>query len=161
TGEYGLVGIEERIREPESIDWRRIAPQYNGWMRFAPGYTDATFLIFDVKKFLARYGLRGVRGRRVRGNWDFEYDYGICQRLPRHKYLRPYHTAKYAIANLIKDDDRPILYHQWYGSHRERLSHPSASAWIPGLDETVALVERGEAAFVADYPNLDFADTTP
>jgi hypothetical protein len=79
-----LVGIEERIRECPGVDWRRLAPAYNGWMRFEPGYVDATLLLFDLSRFKQRWGLRGVRGRRHKIGYNIEYHYGICERLPRH-----------------------------------------------------------------------------
>jgi hypothetical protein len=160
-GRWDLVGIEERIRETPDTDWRRIAPQYNGWMRFAPGVMDATFLMFNLREFLRKWGLRGIKGRPPRGSLECEYHYGICEKLKRHKYLLPYHTRKYGWGNLIKDGETPVLWHQWYGSYRARIGGTQFEPTLRGTNETIAIVQRGEEAFLADYPNLDFSNLTP
>ena len=161
SGEFDLVGIEERIREAPEIDWERTAPQYRGWMRFAPGYTDATLLLFNWGAFRRKWGLRGVRGNHPPGTLEHEYHYGVCEKLPRHKYLRPFHTAKYGMGNLIMDEGRPVLWHQWYGSWNSRLTIAAPEETVFGVRETVNRAQAGEAAFMADYPNLDFSDITP
>jgi hypothetical protein len=161
--EFQLVGVEERIREPPAFEWQRFAPQYNGWMRFAPGLMDATFLLFNLRQFLDRHGLAGVRGRRPVGAWDYEYHYGICQKLPRHRYLRPYHTARYGTGNLIVDDATGVhvLWHQWYGSHRLRLEAGQTDFYIPARAVTAALASQGETAFLTDFPDLDMQELKP
>lgn len=161
SGTWDLVGIEERIREAPGIDWEKTAPQYRGWMRFAPGYTDATMLLFNWGEFRRKWGLRGVRGDHPPGTLEHEYHYGICEKLPRHKYLKPFHTAKYGMGNLIMDGERPILWHQWYGSWNSRLTIPTPEETVFGVNETVNRAQAGEAAFMADYPNLDFSNLTP
>ena len=158
NGSYDLVGIEERIRVPASMADLALPPQSNGWMRFAPGSTASNFLLFNWREFKARWGLRGVIGARGRAFKDHEFDYGIGQKLARHKYLRPFHAPKYGLGNLLKDGDTGVLWHQWYGSYRTRLvpgaSYPDESAMYAG-------VERGERAFLADYPMLDLSGLAP
>jgi len=144
-GRYDLVGIEERIREPHG----------RGWLRFAPGYMDATFLAFNLGSFLRRWGLRGVEWKRTPDVWSREFHYGICQKLERHKYLLPFHTRKYGWGNLLKDGETHVLWHQWYGSYRKR---PLGSDDLRGA---VGDLEKAERAFFADYPNLDLSCLTP
>lgn len=156
-GRYDLVGVEERIRLPEYVEFDPW-PESNGWLRFAPGSTASNFLIFDWRAFESRWGLRGVLGTRPKGVRHFDFDYGIGQRLPRHRYLLPYHVQRYGIGNLLKDGDAPVLWHQWYGSYRTRLAGGAAA---PGETEIYSLAQAGERAFIADYPNLLLADASP
>jgi hypothetical protein len=160
-GEWDLVGVEERIRECPEVDWRALASQYDGWMRFAPGYMDATFLMFNLERFKHRWGLRGVGTSHPRGTLEGEYHYGICEKLRRHKYLRPYHTARYGMGNLLMDDDIPIVWHQWYGSYAQRLGGSHAELTAGDLSATIELATRGQANFLADYPHLDFGGLQP
>lgn len=163
-GRYDLVGIEERIRLPDNLDtgpW----PGSDGWLRFAPGCTASNFILFDWRAFKARWGLRGILGKRPPGTRHFDFDYGIGQRLPRHHYLRPFHARKYGIGNLLQDGDTPIVWHQWYGSYRTRLSAGASTPWNADSDSSARAVypvaEAGERAFIVDYPDLDFADLSP
>ncbi len=155
---YDLVGIEERIRMPSGVPDIPSPPESNGWMRFAPGCTASNFILFNWRRFKARWGLRGVIAARTDGAKDYEFDYGIGQKLPRHKYLLPYHAPRYGLGNLLRDGDTAILWHQWYGSYRTRLqpgaAHPDESHLYSGA-------ERGELAFVADYPVLDLSGLAP
>jgi hypothetical protein len=158
AGRYDLVGVEERIREPEALagTWPQL--HANGWMRFAPGCTAANFLLFHWRSFAARWGLRGVIGERVRGARSYEFDYGIGQKLLRHRYLQPFHTRRYGLGNLLKDGDATIAWHQWFGSYRTRMlagaTHPDRSAMF-------ATVEMGERAFLEDYPALELSSLVP
>jgi len=148
-GRSDLVGIEERIRLPQdAAPW----PDTAGWLRFAPGCTAANFLLFDWQAFKSRWGLGGVFGTPVAGARHFDFDYGIGQRLARHHYLRPYHSPKYGLGNLLKDGDQPVAWHQWYGSYRTRLREST------GL---YAIAAAGERAFMADYPHLSQEDLSP
>lgn len=152
-GLAGLAGIEERIRVPQRLQadaW----PGSNGWLRLAPGCTASNFLIFDWQAFRSRWGLRGIFGTPQSGAWQFDFDYGIGQRLPAHHYLKPFHTARYGLGNLLKDGDAPVLWHQWYGSYRTRLAEPAE-----GPVQSIA--EAGERAFLADFPNLDLSGLSP
>jgi len=158
SGRYDLLGVEERIREPPGVDWRRLAPEFEGWLRLAPGQVTCNFIVFNVRAFLARWGLRGVIGRRPRRAKDYELDYGVGQRLTRHKYLLPYHTRRYGLANVLMDGETAVAWHQWYGSHRARLTGIEIP---PETRERVALVEGGERACLADYPRLDLSALTP
>jgi hypothetical protein len=150
-GRYDLVGIEERIRLPETVQaaWG----SNNGWLRFAPGQTASNFLLFDWHAFRSQWGLRGVFGQPTPGARHFDFDYGIGQRLRAHRYLRPFHASRYGMGNLLKDDGEPVLWHQWYGSYRTRL----------GANDVAerAIAEAGEKAFIVDYPNLEFGSVTP
>jgi hypothetical protein len=159
-GCYDLVGIEERIRVPDAI-WKRHWPEDNGWLRFAPGCTAANFILFDWRAFRRKWGLRGIWGRRPAGTEDYEFDYGIGQKLQRHHYLLPYHAQKYGMGNLLKDGEAPILWHQWYGSFRTRLVGRADQAAGPPDEVVYSVVEAGERAFLADYPALDFASLLP
>lgn len=159
-GRYDLVGIEERIRNPSDFDWTRFGPPFNGWWRFAPGSTDATFLLFNWREFKAKWGLRGVKGKRQPGAWNYECHYGICQKLKHHKYLLPYHTRKYGGGNLIKDGDTTVLWHQWCGTYRA-WAPESGTGMAPGSREDLMLLQGAELAFRADYPNLDLSGLTP
>ncbi len=162
-GQYDLVGVEERIRMPDSI-WKSQWPEAGGWLRFAPGCTAANFIMFNLRAFKTRWGLRGVWGKRPHGTLHYEFDYGIGQKLTRQHLLLPFHARRYGMGNLLSDDGKPVLWHQWYGSYRTRLLD---SAREPGNssepDDRVVydVVEKGELAFVADYPALDFSDLTP
>lgn len=148
-GTCELIGIEERVRLPPSFEeaW----PGSGGWLRFSPGNTAANFLIFDWTGFKHRWGLRGVFGTPTPGSQHFDFDYGIGQRLRTHLYLRPFHTHRYGIGNLLKYQDTPILWHQWYGSYRTRLAPDTV-----GERNVRAIAQAGEQALLADYPNLDF-----
>ena len=158
---YDLVGIEERIREAPGVDWVRIHPENNGWLRFAPGLIACNFILFNWREFRQRWGLRGVRGKRPSGSKDFEYDYGVSQRLKRHKYLLPFHTRKYGLGNLLKDGETPILWHQWYGSHGTRLESGQPDGRLPQVQAMLSMIEAAERAFLADYPNLDLKELIP
>jgi hypothetical protein len=141
-GECDLVGVEERIGLPRGA----------GWLRFAPACTASNFLIFDWRAFASRYGLRGIFGTPPAGASHFDFDYGIGQRLTRHHYLRPFHTGRYGLGNLLKDGDTPVAWHQWYGAYRTRLADDHRAH---------AIAADGERAFIADYPNLDFSALVP
>ena len=116
-------------------------------------------LMFNWRAFRERWGLAGVRGHRTRGALEYEYDHGIGQRLARHRYLLPFHTATYGMGNVLTHDGIPVLWHQWYGAYRARLQSSE-----PFQCDTSVLLEhaaRGEAAFIADYPNLDLSSLVP
>jgi hypothetical protein len=163
-GSYDLVGIEERIRTPEWV-WKRLWPEIGGWMRFAPGYMDATFLMFNLRTFQQKWGLRGlVRNRPLDSAPINELHYGLCEKLSRHEYLMPYHVPKYGMGNLLVFGGTTILWHQWYGSYRARqldLEPASPETLDPDGKILVPVLERGESAFLADYPNLDFSGLVP
>jgi hypothetical protein len=155
---WDLVGMEERVRDsPWSADRM---PSTHGWWRFAPGQVAGPLMMFDWFEFRRRWGLSGVRGERSYGAWEYEYDYGIGQKLTRHKYLLPFHTARYGIGTVLKDGDAAVLWHQWYGSYRTRFAdtQPSSS---PVVDQLVAYARQGEESFLADYPNLDLSVLHP
>ncbi len=166
-GCYELVGVEERIRMPDHI-WQTQWPGSGGWLRFAPGCTAANFMLFNLRSFKARWGLRGIWGTRPLGTLHNEFDYGIGQKLTRQHLLKPFHTHRYGMGNLLADDGAPIAWHQWYGSYRTRLASPPgdaapppAEALAPADSLVYAVVEAGEQAFLADYPDLDFSALTP
>lgn len=154
-GRWNLVGVEERIRFSPAL--QRTALGYPGWLRFAPGQMDATFLMFNWRAFRETWGFSGIHGRRPYGAWEFEDHYGICQHLRRHEYLLPFHTGAYGMGNVLKSGDTPVVWHQWYGAYRTRL----ASEVTAVHGELIAHAQRGEAAFLADYPRLDFSALTP
>jgi hypothetical protein len=160
-GLYDLVGVEERVREPPGVDWNRLRPAFRGWLRFAPGSAASNFILFNLREFRAKWGLRGVIGKRPKETKDFEFYYGIGQKLSRHKYLLPYHSRRYGFGNLLKDGDTAVVWHQWYGAYRGRLVGSEPGAYEPGVADTYAVVEIGERAFIADYPDLNFSDLTP
>ncbi len=161
---YDLVGIEERIRVPDRI-WTRLWPEAGGWLRFAPGYADATFLLFDCENFLRRWGLKGLASAtRPPPGWHWERHYGLCERLARHHYLLPHHAPRYGMGNLLKDAGEPVLWHAWYGSHAARClgALPGERAPQGPSDSAVRkVVESAERAFIEDYPDLEFDDCTP
>lgn len=156
AGAYDLVGVEERIREAPASDWQHHRPGLGGWLRYAPGQVASNVLLFDWERFRRRFGIGGVIGRRTAGALHYEFDYGIGQRLPRHRYLVPYHTARYGLGNLLCDGDRPVAWHQWYGAFRARLGTEATRG-----DDTALMAARGEAAFLTDQPDLDLAGRTP
>lgn len=156
-GEYDLAGVEERIREAPGAPSRA---KLRGWLRYAPGCVASNFLLFNWRTFEARFGLRGVIGTRMLGMHHFEFDYGIGQRLPRHHYLRPYHTIKYGLGNLLMDGETPLAWHQWYGSFRTRLAGEEPEAAGSRIDGTAGAAERGERAFLEDYPDLNLSGLT-
>lgn len=158
-GRWELVGVEERVRNHPEIGDSRCWPGYSGWMRLAPGYMDATFLMFNLRAFLREWRLKGIRAKQP-SPADYEFHYGICEKLTRHKYLRPYHTSRYGIGNVLMDGDTAVLWHQWYGAYRTRLEGPEAENF-PATRELAALVGNGEKAFVSDYPNLDLSNLLP
>jgi hypothetical protein len=157
-GRYDLVGIEERIRVPEGLEAASLPCAARGWMRFAPGRTASNFILFNWREFKRKWGMRGVVGVREDSAKDYEFDYGISQKLPRHKYLQPFHVRKYGLANLLKDGDSAVLWHQWYGSYRTRLV-PGAA--YPDESAMFSEAQNGERAFLADYPHLDFTELSP
>jgi len=162
-GRYDLVGVEERIRVPDEI-WTRHWPQAGGWLRFAPGCMDSNVLMFNLKDFKAKWGLRGIFGSRTGAGHSFEFCYGICQRLARHFYLRPHHLKKYGMGNLLMDGTTPIVWHQWFGSYRTRLAGAAPedqSAGEPDDRAIYPVAEEGEIAFLKDYPQLDLSEMTP
>lgn len=158
---YDVVGVEERIREPAGAPWQRYAPEFDGWLRLAPGHVDSNFVIFNLRQFVARWGLRGVIGTRPRRTKDYEFTYGVGQRLTRHKYLLPYHTRRYGLGNLLTDGDVAVVWHQWYGSRPSRHPRLTDEGISSGFDERLGMIEQGERAFLEDYPNLDLSDLEP
>jgi hypothetical protein len=150
---WNLVGIEERISVPPELG--------NGreWLRYAPGYMDATLLIFNLRDFIARWGWRGIKGRGASGSRQWEYHYGICEKLTKHKYLRPFHARPYGLGNLVRDGESNILWHQWYGSHAARVAADGSR--VSGLPDVIDTVRESEAAFRRDYPNLNLSTVTP
>lgn len=151
-GHSDLVGIEERIRLPEQAV--TAAPRAQGWLRYAPGRTASNFLVFDWQAFRSRFGLRGIFGTPQSDAQHFDFDYGISQRLTRHHYLRPYHSSRYGLGNLLKDGEMPVAWHQWYGAHRTRFAG--------GVDAQMQqIAEAGERAFLADYPRLELGNLGP
>jgi len=157
-GHCDLVGIEERIRVPATMADAALPCAARGWMRFAPGCTASNFMLFNWRAFRARWGLRGVLAARRGMAKDHEFDYGIGQKLPRHRYLQPFHTRRYGLGNLLKDGDATVAWHQWYGSYRTRLL-PGVS--FPDESAMYAQAQEGERAFIADYPALDLAGLAP
>ena len=157
-GRWDLVGMEERVRDSPTA--AAALPSTNGWWRFAPGQVAGPLLMFNWREFRRRWGMSGVRGRRSYGAWEYEYDHGIGQKLTRHKYLLPFHTTRYGMGNLLKDGDAAVLWHQWYGSYRTRFdgqrrgrrSATGRSCRARGARQ------EGEAAFLADYPDLDLSN---
>ena len=156
---YDLIGVEERIVEPPTADWQHQAPAFGGWLRLAPGHVDFSITLFNLREFIARWSLRGIVGVRPPDTKDYEYIYGVSQRLTRHKYLLPYHTQRYGLGNLLKDGDIAVAWHQWYGSHRSPLR--LARGLYPEPDARIAFVEQGERAFLEDYPTLDLSCLMP
>jgi len=156
---WDMVGIEERIRDHPAINGARLWPQNRGWMRLAPGYTDATLLMFNFREFMRRWGLRGLRPKKPFPT-DYEFHYGICEKHTQHKYLLPFHTPRYGIGNVLKDDDIAVLWHQWFGAYRTRLEGPEADV-LPGTRQLAGTIRQGEEVFLADYPNLDLSNLTP
>jgi hypothetical protein len=157
-GRWDLIGMEERVRDSPQI--AGTMPSIHGWWRFAPGQMAGPLLLFDWHNFKHRWGLSGVRGRRSYGAREYEYDHGIGQKLTRHKYLLPFHTSKYGIGTVLKDGATAVLWHQWYGSYRTRFGGAETGTGPAG--ETAATYARqGEAAFLADYPNVDLSDLCP
>jgi hypothetical protein len=150
-GDCDLVGVEERIRLP--VELEELSPGDRGWLRFSPGDVASNFLLFDWQSFQRRWGLRGVFGRPRAGARHFDFDYGVGQRLERHHYLRPFHVARYGIGTLLRDGERDVVWHQWYGSYRTRLDESSAT-----LRDLVA---QGERAFLDDFPRLRFDGARP
>ena len=159
---YDLVGIEERIRVPDAI-WQRHWPACGGWLRFAPGYMDATFLMFNLREFVRRWRLRGMMSRQSIAGASHEFHYGICEKLKRHRYLLPFHARKYGMGNLLKDGDTALLWHQWFGAYRTRLTgtDPAPDDTEPADSTVLPVAENGERAFIADYPNFDFSGLEP
>lgn len=153
-GHYDLVGVEERVRLPEGLAGAQ-SPGMRGWLRFAPGCVAANFILFNLREFEARWGLRGIWGRRPSGNLHHEFYYGIGQKLPRHHLLLPFHARRYGIGNLLADNGVPVVWHQWYGSYRTRLAGAANERMV------YPVVEAGERAFIADYPEPDFATLAP
>ena len=158
AGRWNLVGMEERVRD--SPHTASALPSTNGWWRFAPRQIAGPVMLFDWFEFRQRWGLSGVRGRRSHGAWEYEYDYGIGQKLTGHKYLLPFHTPKYGIGTVLKNGETAVLWHQWYGSYRTRFG-PTASLHDRVTDNVIAYARQGEEAFLADYPNLDLSVLWP
>jgi hypothetical protein len=143
AGTWNLVGTEERIRDPFD----------DSWFRYAPGYMDLSFMLFNIRDFRERWGWLGVRWQeRPKTTQNCEYHYGICQKLTRHKYLLPYHTTKYGYGNLLRDGDIDIAWHQWYGSYRKRALE--GCNLMGGLET----LRKAEQQVLNDYPSLDFRD---
>ncbi|MGQ0522459.1 MAG: hypothetical protein ACT4P8_02225, partial [Betaproteobacteria bacterium] len=134
-------------------------PNYRGWMRLAPGYMDATFLMFNLRSFGEKWRLNGIRAKQPHPP-DFECHYGICEKLTRHKYLRPHHTRRYGVGNVLKDGETAVLWHQWFGAYRVRLQGPDA-AGLPGAADLAEVVRTGEEAFLKEYPALDLSELRP
>jgi hypothetical protein len=114
---------------------------------------DATFLMFDWRSFRERWGTRGILAKRPRATVHFEFHYGICEKLTRHKYLLPFHVPGYGFGNLLTDGEHPIAWHQWYGAYRKRLGAVAAPL--------AEVARSGEQAFLADYPALRLSRAVP
>ena len=64
------------------------------------------------------------------------------------------------MGNLLMDGEAGVVWHQWYGSYRERLPDGVPDAVSDGA-ALAAHARCGERAFLADYPDLDFSTLTP
>ena len=148
--EFDLVGIEEHVRH--AIKDR--------WYRYAPGYTDLTFIIFSRSKAKAKNpywpGFPPFTPKPKKQN--NEDHYAFCELLSRHYYLRPYTTQKYGLGNLIRDGKKNILWHQWFGSWEKRGSFISAKEREDNPYPNMKELKKAEARFFIDYPNLDFSN---
>lgn len=161
---YDLVGVEERVRVPDRI-WKALWPASGGWLRFAPGYMDGTLLLFNLRAFRDRWGLGGIRpSGALPPGYPIEPHYGLCQKLTRHHYLRPFHTSRYGLGNLLRNGDTDVAWHSWYGSHRARALGSAAGDSASGEppDHLVrGVVEAAERHFLEDYPDLDWSGLEP
>ncbi len=151
---FDVVGIEERLKHPTK----------DRWFRYAPGYTGLSFFMFSRAKARIRIP-----------NWpkffDLEFDnphnqnnephYYICELLTKHYYLRPYSTEKYGLGNLLKDGDKNILWHQWFGSWEKRGAFISERDREDNPYRNMAELRAAEARFIQDYPQLDFRRAKP
>jgi hypothetical protein len=149
-GSCDLVGVEERIRLPRGFEG--LSPDEQGWLRFSPGDVASNFLMFDWQAFKRKWGLRGVFGRPRAGARHFDFDYGIGQRLERHHYLQPFHVERYGIGTLLRDGERDVVWHQWYGSYRTRMDT---------FQTLHDVVQAGERTFLDDFPRLQFDGARP
>lgn len=147
-----LVSIEENIKHP----WA------DTWMRYAPGFTDMTFFMYDKRKIPSKWPEFDHREchRLYPSHTTHEGHYGLCRALQRHFYLRPWHTDKYGMGNLLKDGETDVLWHQWYGSYRVRpITEKGDRVYKYGGKE---YLKKAEEAFLADYPDkLEFNNIRP
>lgn len=148
--EFDLVGIEERIKH--AIKDR--------WFRYAPSYTDLTFVIFSKANARARiptwpkFPEYDFNNRNLLNQEDH---YRFCELMSKHYYLRPYTTTKYGVGNLIKDGERNILWHQWFGSWEKRPNFISEREREDSPYRNMAELIAAEQRFLNDYPQLDFS----
>ncbi|KKQ94558.1 hypothetical protein A2865_04690 [Candidatus Woesebacteria bacterium RIFCSPHIGHO2_01_FULL_39_17] len=147
--DFDLVGIEERIRHATK----------DRWFRFAPGYTDLTFIIFSRAKARANNPSwpHFPPFTPTPKNQNNEDHYTFCELMSKHYYLRPYTTTKYGLGNLIRDGDKNILWHQWFGSWEKRASFISEREREDNPYKNMAELIAAESRFLADYPQLDFS----
>ncbi len=147
---FEIIGVEEKIRNPIQKNWHR----------YAPGYMDMTFFMFSKAKFKSK-----IKDWPKIPSFEFskpnlnntEPHYSLCEIFPKHYYLLPYHITRYGLGNLVKDGNKQILYHQWYGSWEKRGSfmsekNPEINPY-PTWDE----LKSAERRFQTDYPNPDFS----
>ncbi len=151
---FDFIGIEELIRHPIR----------DRWERYAPSYVDFTFFMFSREKFkskianwpkIPRFGFNNPNIVNTEGH------YRLCEIFPKHYYLRPYNTKKYGLGNLIKDGEKQILYHQWYGSWEKRGAFMSETNIEENPYQSWAELKAAEEKFFNDYPNLDFSGVWP
>ncbi len=146
---FDLIGIEERIRQANK----------DRWFRYAPGYTDLSITLFSRANAKAKNPdwPKFPPFQPSPNNQNNEDHYKFCELLPKHYYLRPYTTTKYGLGNLLKDGDKNIAWHQWFGSWEKRPKIVSEVDRDDKPYESMAELVGAENNFFQDYPLLDFS----
>jgi hypothetical protein len=147
--DFDFICIEERIRHAGKNRWFRYAPGFVDWNFFMVSQDNARAKILSWPK-LPSYTPSS-------NNQNNEEHYATCQLLPKHYYLRPYTTTKYGLGNLIRDGDKNILWHQWFGSWEKRASFISEREREDNPYKNMSELIAAESRFLADYPQLDFS----
>ena len=151
---YDLISIEERIRNPYT----------NTWERFAPGYADMSFFMVsnsNVKSKVPEWPGYPPFDFNKPDNQNMEPHYGLCDALSKHYYLKPFHIDKYKLGNLIRDGNKEICWHQWFGSYDKRGTFFSDKPGAMTPYDTLQDLIDTENLFLDDYPNIEFSEAKP
>ena len=148
TEDCWLIGPQDRMAL-DNPELRRRQPGVNwSYLRDAPRYVHASFMVLRPRPILERFGTKPFTWDPSLGPRPREKYYGLCERLHRDDrrrigMLQSAHT-RYGFGMAYLFDGRPIAYHQWYSGRTS-----DAGETIDGTD--TRFLEEALRRFLEDY----------